>query len=96
MIGTQKITMEQVRRALDARRIPYQDPGEDLQLILRGTADLIEGYFDNWEYWVRSTMTKDSELLRFSSIEELNKHLDNHYVQQPYDEWSASPLPPLE
>lgn len=94
-MSTTKITMEQVRRALDARRIPYQDPGEDLQLILRGTADIIEGYFGDWEYWVRGTMTKDPVSLDFSSIEELNKHLDSHYVQQPYDEWSARPLPPL-
>jgi len=91
-----KLTMEQVRRLLDSRRIPYQDPGEDLQLILRGTADLIEGYFGDWEYWVRGTLIKEPITLSFATLEELGTHLDAHYVQQPYDEWSAKPLPPLD
>lgn len=42
-----KLTINDIRAALDARQVPYQDPcGDEHQLILRGTADIIEGVMD--------------------------------------------------
>lgn len=93
----QKLTINDIRAALDARQVPYQDPGSDKhQLILRGTADIIEGGYghgeDRWELYIRATEGKESQSFMFKDIAELLAHLDAAYVQQPYDEWSAQPL----
>lgn len=92
-----KLTINAIRAALDARQVPYQDPGSDEhQLILRGTADIIEGGYghgeDRWELYIRATKDKESQSFMFKDIAELSAHLDAAYVQQPYDEFSALPL----
>lgn len=93
----QKLTINEIRAALDARQVPYQDPGSDNhQLILRGTADIIEGGYgygeDRWELYIRATEGKPSQSFMFKDVAELAIHLDAAYVQQPYDEYSAQPL----
>lgn len=93
----QKLTINDIRAALDARQVPYQDPGSDEhQLILRGTVDIIEGGYghgeDRWELYIRATKDKESQSFMFKDIAELSAHLDAAYVQQPYDEFSALPL----
>lgn len=92
-----RLTINDIRTALDARQVPYQDPGSDEhQLILRGTADIIEGGYgqgeDRWELYIRATEGKESQSFMFKDVAELSAHLDAAYVQQPYDEWSAQPL----
>lgn len=89
------LEINDIRKVLDARLIPYQDPFHDQhQLILRGTADIIEGGYGNhdWELYVRCTKDKPTRTFDFKTVEELNQLLDEHYVQQPYDEWSAKTL----
>lgn len=90
------ITLNDVRKALDARSVPYQEPGMNNELILRGTADIIEGGYgynnDEWDFYIRCTKDKPTRTFRFKTVDELNTLLDSHYVQQPYDAWSAKPL----
>lgn len=92
-----KLTINDIRAALDARQVPYQDPcGDEHQLILRGTADIIEGGYgqgeDRWELYIRASEGKPSQSFMFKDVAELAIHLDAAYVQQPYDEYSAQPL----
>lgn len=93
-----KLTINDIRNVLDAFRIPYQDPaGNEHQLILSGTADIIEGAYgngdDSWDFFVRATPSKPSQLLTFKTIAEFGEHLAAAYVHQPFDEFSAEPLP---
>lgn len=88
------LTLNDVRKALDARSVPYQEPGMNNELILRGTADIIEGGYgnDEWELYLRATNDKPTQTFSFKNIDELNVLLNDHYIQQPYDAWSAKPL----
>ena len=93
-----KVTITKIRNVLDAFRIPYQDPaGNEHQLILSGTADIIEGAYgngdDSWDFFVRATPSKPSQLLTFKTIAEFGEHLAAAYVHQPFDEFSSEPLP---
>jgi hypothetical protein len=56
------MNINQVRKTLDNRNVPYQDPLRDMhQIILRGTADIIEGDYNNdgtWTIFIRGTKEK--------------------------------------
>lgn len=96
---THKISLEEVRRALDSLKVPYQEP-EGNMLILRGTANIIEPYHDDcsaWEYYIRATgKVSAPELYVFKTIDELHELIKLYWIPRPYDQYSAEPLPPLE
>lgn len=90
------MNINQVRKTLDNRNVPYQDPLCDThQIILRGTADIIEGDYNNdgtWTIFIRAANEKESSIHSFETPEKLIEHLNSHYKQQPYDMFSAAPL----
>lgn len=89
------ISLEDIRRVLDSHKVPYQEPEGDM-IIFRGTADFIEPFSSTaWDYYIRATDLKDSQCYTFRTLDQLHELLDAHYISQPYDEHSATPLPPL-
>ena len=66
---------------LDERKVLYHAPaGDECQLILLGSSDIIEGGYgngdDRWELYVRATKTTPSQSFIFKNLAELSAHLD--------------------
>lgn len=76
-----KLTIKDICTVLDERKVLYHAPvGDECQLILSGSSDIIEGGYgngdDRWELYVRATKTKQSQTFVFKNLAELSAHLD--------------------
>lgn len=90
-----QISIYELRVLLDSMEIPYQQPQDDLQLILRGTANLLDTLDGSrWEYYVRGGAADgiNSETYFFETLDELASLLRKYNVKHPYDQHSAKPL----
>lgn len=88
------LSSSDIRKILDDHKVAYQDPaGEQHQIILQGTFDILEGGFgaedESWEFFIRSTKTTSAKTLQFKTVEQLTSILGAYYVHSGEQSLSA-------